>query len=403
MNKVIIPKKYKPLFTSKTRYSIVSGGRGSGKSYSVALYLLLLTMEKDNVILFSRYTMSSIPISVFPEFIEKIERFNLSFLFEITKNEIINKATGSRIIFKGIKTGSSIQTANLKSIAGLNIVVIDEAEEIPTEDIFDKIDYSVRRIDKPNKIILVFNPTTKANWIYTKFFELNGLKGGENIIKDESTYIHTTYLDNIKNLDESFLKQIEKMKISNPKKYEHIILGGFLDKAEGVIFNNWSIGEFNNNISYEFGADFGWSLDPNTLIKVALDTNKKKIWIKEELYQTGLTTSELSNIFKNKCDNKLIVADLSEGRLIEEIKRNGLNIIPCTKGAGSVKEGILLLQDYELIVDSSSINLIKELNNYRWSPTRDEPIDMYNHLLDALRYVVTNRLKERRITKYRIR
>jgi phage terminase large subunit len=164
-----INPKYKSLFKNDKRYHIISGGRASGKSYSVALYLLLLTLEKGNVILFSRYTMTSVGISVFPEFIDKIETLGLQDLFEITSNEIINKETGSKIIFKGIKTGSSIQTANLKSIANLNIVVIDEAEEIPDEETFDKIDLSARRKDKFNKIILIFNPTTKAHWIYERF------------------------------------------------------------------------------------------------------------------------------------------------------------------------------------------------------------------------------------------
>ena len=403
MNKIIIPKKYKPLFLNNTRYNIVSGGRGSGKSYSVSLYLLLLTMEEGNVILFSRYTMSSISVSVFPEFLDKIEMFGLQNLFTITKNEIINNETNSKIIFKGIKTGSSIQTANLKSIAGLNIVVIDEAEEVPTEDIFDKIDFSVRRVDKPNKIILVFNPTTKSNWIYSKFFEANSLKDGTNTSFTDYTFIHTTYLDNIKNLDETFVSQIEKLKLTNPKKYNHIILGGFLDKAEGVIFTNWKIGEYPQDVDNYFGADFGWSIDPSTLIQVHIDSKNRKIYMKELLYKPNLTTSELSNYFKQYCNNRLIIADSAEGRLIEEIKSTGLNIKKCVKGAGSVNEGIKLMQDYELIIDPSSINLIRELNNYVWSQSKDGPIDMYNHLIDAARYIISHLLKNKPITKYRIR
>lgn len=360
-------------------------------------------MEEGNVILFSRYTMSSVTISVFPEFLDKIELFGLQDIFEITKNEIINKETGSKIIFKGIKTGSSIQTANLKSISGLNIVVIDEAEEVPTEDIFDKIDFSVRRIDKQNKVILVFNPTTKSNWIYEKFFISNGLDGGNNISKNDTTFIHTTYLDNIKNLQQSFIDQIDKLKQSNPKKYNHIIMGGFLDKAEGVIFTNWEIGEYPTNIDSYYGADFGWSVDPSTLIQVHIDKKRKIIYLKELLYEIGKTTTDLSYVYKQHCENRLIIADSAEGRLIEELKQQGLNIKPCVKGAGSVNEGIKLMQDYKLVIDPSSINLIKELNNYIWSLTKESPIDMYNHLIDAARYIISHLLKNPPITKYRIR
>jgi phage terminase large subunit len=151
------------------------------------------------------------------------------------------------------------------------------------------------------------------------------------------------------------------------------------------------------------GADFGWSNDENTLVKVSIDNKLKTIWLKEELYKTGLTTTELSVIFKRVGGNKLIVADSAEGRLIEEVRRTGVNIKPCVKGAGSVKEGILLMQDYKMIIDPNSSNLIKELNNYIWSEKNEKPVDMYNHLLDAARYIISHRLKKPNIQKYKIR
>jgi phage terminase large subunit len=400
---ILLNDKYKPLFENKTRYNVVSGGRGSGKSFSVALYLLLLTFEDNRTILFARYTMTSIAISIFPEFKDKIEMLNLESIFDITKSEIINKRTGSKIIFRGIKTGSSIQTANLKSIANVDTLVIDEAEEIPDEETFDKIDLSIRSSRHFNKIIILFNPTTKASWIYERFFEKRGIDGGTNLIKDDVTYIHTTYKDVEDKLPDSLLESIRRRQAEDPDWYRHIILGGFLDVAEGVIFNNWEIGDFNEDSDWEAGADFGWSNDPNTLIKVSIDNKNKVIWLKEELYKTGLTTTELSNIFKNVIGSRLIIADSAEGRLIEEIKRTGVNIKPCVKGAGSVKEGILLMRDYKIIVDSSSKNLIKEFNNYVWAEKGERPIDMYNHLIDAARYIISHRLKKPQIQKYRIR
>lgn len=386
--------KYKPLILGKQRYNIVSGGRASGKSFSIATYLLALTFEKGNVILFSRYTMTSINISVYPEFLEKLEMLSIGHLFEIKKNEIINTATGSKIIFKGIKTGSSIQTANLKSIAGLNIVVIDEAEEIPDEETFDKIDLSARRNDKDNKIILIFNPTSKVHWIYNRFFEQTGIQPGQCISTDDTNYIHSTYLDNKKYLSDSIIKQIEKIKLNNPDKYKHIIMGAFLDVAEGVIFKNWEIGEFNNELEYGFGQDFGYSPDPDTLIKIAIDKKNKIIYLDECIYSTKLGIDELKTKVKEYASNKIVVADNSSNRLINELKRNNINIIPCVKGAGSVEEGIKLLLDYKLIVTSNSINIIKELNNYIWSDKKaGVPKDMYNHSIDAIRYYTTYKLK----------
>lgn len=400
---ILLNDKYKPLFDNKTRYNVISGGRGSGKSFSVALYLLLLTFEENRTILFSRYTMTSIAISIFPEFRDKIDMLNLRDIFNITKSEIINIQTGSKIIFRGIKTGSSVQTANLKSIANVDTLVIDEAEEIPNEDTFDKIDLSIRSSLHFNKIILLFNPTTKASWIYERFYEKRGIKDGCNFITKDTTYIHTTYLDIEDKLPDTLLETIRRRQKEDPKWYEHTILGGFLDVAEGVIFDNWEIGDFNEDSDWDCGADFGWSNDENTLVKVSIDDKRKIIWLKEELYKTGLRTDELGDIFKYVAGNRLIVADHAEGRLIEEIKRKGINIKPCVKGAGSVKEGLLLMKNYKIIVDGGSKNLIKEMNNYVWAEKGEKPVDMYNHLIDAARYIITHRLKKPNIQKYRIR
>lgn len=389
MNQIKINSKYN-LLASDSRYFIISGGRGSGKSYSVNSFLLLLTYEVGHIILFTRYTLTSAHISIIPEFIDKIETANLHEDFYITKDEIINKKTGSKIIFRGIKTSSGTQTANLKSIANVTTWILDEAEELVDEDIFDKIDLSIRHQTKQNRVILILNPTTKEHFIYNKFFQSKGVDAGSNIINGDTSYIHTTYNDNIENLSESFLNQIQLTKENNPKKFEHVILGGWLDKAEGVVFTNWSFGSFNpDNLQTSFGQDFGFSIDPTTLIEVAIDKNKKKIYLFEHLYKPKLTTSEISQINKRICGDRLIIADSAEPRLIAEMQNNGCNIKATEKGAGSISAGIALMQDYELIVEPSSINIAKELNNYIYSDKKSGlVIDNFNHAIDAIRYNV---------------
>jgi phage terminase large subunit len=389
-----IKKIYAPLFSSDSRYYIVGGGRGSGKSYSVNTFLLLLTYQPNEIILFTRYTLTSASISIIPEFIDKIKTAGLERDFKITKDEIINLTTGSKIIFKGIKTSSGTQTASLKSISGVSCFVLDEAEELTIEETFDKIDLSIRVSDKQNRVILILNPSTKEHWIYKKFFENNGVDGGSNTTKEDTTYIHTNYLHNLKNLSESFVKQLEDMKKSNPKKFEHIVMGGWLERAEGVIFTNWKLGDFDDSLEWGAGLDFGFSLDETALVRVAIDKKLKKIYLKEELYKSHLTTSEIYNHIKNIVANKEIIADSSEPRLIEELKRLGLNIKACKKGAGSVAEGITIMQDYELIIDPDSTNIVKELNNYVWNNKKaGQPIDMYNHSIDAARYRISHILK----------
>lgn len=383
-------KKYIPLFVSDSRYYVITGGRGSGKSFALNSFLLLLTYEVGHVILFTRYTLVSAHISIIPEFVEKIEMAGLEQDFTITKDEIVNNRTKSKILFKGIKTSSGTQTANLKSLSGVTTFVLDEAEELVDEDVFDKIDLSVRHNTKQNRVILILNPTTKEHFIYQRFFESRGVEAGSSLTKQDTTYIHTTYLDNIENLSDSFITQIETLKEQNKKKFQHQILGGWLDKAEGVVFTNWSFGNFNpDNLQTSFGQDFGFSIDPTTLVEVAIDKNKRKIYVKEHLYKPKLTTSEIAVINKQVCGGGLIVADSAEPRLIAELQSQRCNIIATEKGAGSITAGIALMQDFEIVLDPNSQNIAKELNNYIYSDKKSGlVIDNYNHALDAIRYNV---------------
>ena len=387
---ITINKKYIPLFESESRYFVITGGRGSGKSFALNSFLLLLTYEVGHTILFTRYTLTSAHISIIPEFVEKIEMADLHNDFSITKDEIINLRTGSKILFKGIKTSSGTQTANLKSLSGVTTFVLDEAEELVDEDVFDKIDLSVRNSAKQNRVILILNPTTKEHFIYNRFFEQKGVQAGATLTKGDTTYIHTTYKDNQEYLSESFLNQIEALQKHNPKKYEHTILGGWLDKAEGVVFTNWKFGEFNpDKLQTSFGQDFGFSIDPTTLVEVAIDKNKRKIYVKEHLYKPKLTTSEIAVINKQVCGGNLIIADSAEPRLIAELQSQKCNIQPTEKGAGSISAGIALMQDYEIILDQDSQNIAKEFNNYIYSDKKSGlVVDNFNHAIDAIRYNV---------------
>jgi phage terminase large subunit len=390
-----INTKYEPIQTSDARYYIVTGGRGSGKSYSINLLLLLLTFEAGHTILFTRFTLSSAYISIIPEFIDKIETLKLQDYFHITKDEIRNKLSGSKIIFKGIKTSSGDQTANLKSLTNVSTWVMDEAEELQDENIFDKIDLSVRNIKQKNRVILILNPVTKEHWIYNRFFEDKGVMDGSNATKGNTTYIHTTYLDNIKNLSKSYLEQIENIKKRRPEKYKHQMLGGWLSKAEGVIFSdNWQIGEFKKVGVSVFGQDYGFAADENTLVETNIDSTNKIIYLKECFYLKGLTTSEIANLNLKHANNSLIVGDSAEPRLLHELKAKGCNVVKAIKGQGSITYGIALLQDYDLIVEENSINLIKELNNYSWLEKKSKtPQDKFNHIIDAIRYAVSYQLQ----------
>ena len=398
-----VKKKYLPIVGADSRYYIVSGGRGSGKSFSVNALLVMLTYEAGHTILFTRYTLTSAYISIIPEFIDKLEQFGSIHDFHITKDEILNKKTGSKIIFRGIKTSSGDQTANLKSLQGITTWVVDEAEELTDENKFDTIDLSVRQQGNQNRVILILNPTTKEHFIYTRFFEDRGVQEGSNITKDNTTYIHTTYMDNIDNLSKSYIDQIAQMRERRPEKYKQQMLGSWLNKAEGVIFDNWTIGEFKRSSVSVWGQDYGFAADPSTLVECNIDTSSKTIYLKECFYLQRLTTSQIAELNLKHSKGGLIIGDSAEPRLLSEIKAKGCNVKPSIKGQGSITYGISLLQDYDLVVTPDSTNLIKELNNYCWLEKKSNtPVDKWNHIIDAIRYAVGYQLQNPNRGKYTV-
>ena len=384
MKKPVLNQKYNSL-GNDTRYFVITGGRGSGKSFAITTFLAFLTFEQGHKILFTRYTMISAANSIIPEFLEKLQLYDIVEHFRITKDEILNISTGSSIIFKGIRTSAGNQTAALKSINGITTWVLDEAEEMTKEEDFDKIDQSVRAKNKPNRVIMILNPATKEHWLYQRFFAAKGVNPGTNNWKDNVTYIHTTFKDNIDNLSESFLLQLEDIRRRRPDRYNHQILGGWLDKAEGVVFNNWKIGPFNNDEDYIFGQDFGFSVDPTTLIKVAINRDRKLMWIKTMYAKPGLSTKEIGELNRRYAEDNLIICDNAEPRLISELQEY-CNLKPTIKRSVSILTGIALVQDYDLVIDADSVELIKELNNYVWHERNEKPVDKWNHQLDALRY-----------------
>ena len=410
---ITLNSKYKPLFENDTRYFIITGGRGSSKSFGVGTFVNLLSFEANHKILFTRQTMTSAHLSIIPEFQEKIDLMELNPLFEVNKSEIKNIQSKSEIIFRGIKTSSGDQTANLKSLQGVTTWILDEAEELTDETTFDKINLSIRQKGKQNRIILILNPATKEHWIYKRFFEDKGVPDGFNGIKDDTTYIHTTYLDNIDNLDSSFINEVERLQTSNPNKYKHQILGGWLSKAEGVVYSNWVIDKFIDTNFGCYGQDFGFSIDPTTLIQISIDKDKKKIYAKECLYKPQLTTTEIYNEnIRHVAKNALIVADSAEPLTINKLRNGwsrdelpsnyadlypqllqGFYILPAHKGPGSIQSGIDRVKQYECYLTDDSSDWWNEYVNYTWARDKngnatDTPMDDFNHLFDAHRYVI---------------
>lgn len=239
-NQIEISEKFQPLFEllqgqhKDVDTVIITGGRYSLKSFTVSIFACTAVRWFEWNVLYTRYTNSTIVESIKPEVSDKLEMLGIE--SEVKDTETRIEYGGHRIAFKGIKPGSKQQTANLKSLSGFNCFVNDEAEEIPSLEVFKKIFYSIRSIDKRNLSILILNPTTKDHWIFHEFFEKKRLEGGENCIKDNVMYIHSSYLDcDFEKMPKNILADYNRMKESDPTGYDNVVLGGWITEPEGVL------------------------------------------------------------------------------------------------------------------------------------------------------------------------
>jgi phage terminase large subunit len=394
---------FRPLYTSTKRYFLLTGGRASLKSSTVHDFVARLTYETNHGILFTRYTMASAEKSIIPEFIAVLHRLRIAQDFMITRDKITNLKTGSFIYFSGIKTSSGDQTAKLKSIAGITTWIIEEGEDFVDEKAFDSIDDSIRTRERQNRIIWIQNPSTKEHFIYQRWIAPNNkriLVQGLPVTVSSSPlveHIHSTYHIATQYLSEAWIAKADTHKrnmiaMSQTevlKSWYYInYIGGWLDKAEGAVFESWIEGEFDDTLPSCFGLDYGYNPDPLGLVKVAVDERNKKIYVKEHLYEVKLSNQQIKDKFASIVgvrSNNLIVCDTNEPRTTNELRQYGFNIQTAVKR--EIKEDIREMQPYQLIIDPASMNLKRELNNYVWNDKKASiPVDAWNHLIDPTRY-----------------
>lgn len=402
---MIVPQEiYHPLYTDTDKFIIlITGGRGSGKSFNASTFIERLTFEMTEAgkivhqVLYTRYTMVSAGMSIIPEMMEKIELDGTTKYFKTTKTDIVNKMTNSRIMFRGIKTSSGNQTAKLKSIQGITTFVCDEAEEWTNEEEFDKIMLSIRKKGIQNRIIIIMNPCDSNHFIYKKYIEnTHKLVEIDGVQVQVSTHpnvlhIHTTYFDNLENLSPEFLREVQEMKEKNPEKYAHVVIGRWADVAEGAVFKKWGIvKEFPQWAKkVAIGQDFGYTTDVSAAVKCGIVDNA--LYVDELCYQSGMLTNALAD--KVRPYGLKVFAESADPRLVDEIKLRGVNIYGVDKSGPSIKAGIDKILSMDLYVTERSYNFMKELRTYVWDKDKDgnyinEPVDKDNHLMDAIRYYV---------------
>ena len=310
---------YLPLFQrGGTRYKLVLGGRGSAKSFTVATALIDRTYDDDGTILFTRYTLVNAEVSILPEFVDKIERLGLQGDFTKSGNDLVNIRTGGRILFRGIKTSSGINTAALKSIPKLKMWVNDESEELVDETIFDTIDLSIRYNDAPAEVWLVANPPDIDHFLYRRFFKQRGIEDVWNGTKDDVTYIWTTYLTN-PHLPDEYVALAERSKAVDMAYYEHVWLGHFATHKEGLIYKGWqevTDADWPLHLPCWYGVDWGFSQDCAAVVRCAFDPATHTVWLRELIYETGMLTADIARVIRTDIQGRDRIITIGKRQLL---------------------------------------------------------------------------------------
>ena len=389
---------YNEFWKFKGRYRVCKGSRASKKSKTTALwYAIWLNKkgyEKANLIVF-RKTYRTIKDSCFTDLkwalarIGVIDEWNIN----LSPLEMTRKDTGQKILFRGLDDPLKVTSITVEQ-GSLCWAWLEEAYEVMNEDDFNMLDESIRG-ECPAPLFkqwtITFNPWNERHFLKRRFFDAPP--------DPDILAITTNYLCN-EWLDESDIKVFEEMKKRNPRRYVVAGLGGW-GIVDGLVYENWKEERFdieeirkNPDLVSAFGLDFGYTNDPSTLFCGLLDQKKKRLYVFDEMYEKGMSNKRIAEKVKEMGYGKeRITADSAEPKSIDELKGLGLRVKGAKKGKDSIKNGIQWIQDLEIIVHPQCVNFLTEIGNYTWDADKfgnklNEPIDDFNHLMDAMRYAL---------------
>lgn len=371
------------------RVEVYYGGAGSGKSFGATQKILLKSLKYKRKVLVIRKIQRTIKDSIWSLMISHLHASGYYDACRINRSDYeIELPNGSIFVFKGLDDPEKI-----KSIDGITDIVIEEATEL-TEDDFTQLNLRLRALVEYPQIYLMFNPISKKNWVYDYFF-VQTLPLNVIVIK-------TTYQDN-DFLSDEYRAELERLKDRNPAYYRIYCLGEFatLDKLVFPTYTKKIISDTEiSGLKRWIGLDFGYINDPSAIVWGFIDIAKRKIYVSGEYVRKGMRNDEIAQtmidlgLHKDKS-----YGDSAEPKSIDEIKNKGVNIEPTVKGKDSIIHGIQWIQQYELIVDERCFKVIEELENYTWQKDKktgeyiNEPVDTFNHTIDAIRYGLNKYIK----------
>lgn len=387
----------------KKRFYFITGGYGSSKSYNTALKLILKSLQEKRKILVVRNVADTLRDSCFSLLREIIETYSLDHLFSFTTSRLSIKAfNGSEFIFKGLD-----KPEKLKSINDVSIIWIEECSEA-SYDAFTELNGRLRVRNKSLHIFLTFNPVSKNNWTYRRFLQQCNIDEEElyrkRVIETEDTYYHHSVAEDNHFLPQEYIEQLKKFEIYNHELYRVAYLGRFGITGERV-FTNVEMEEDNKvqeivkylsraglgNL-YD-GLDYGFSISYNALVRMAIDRVSNTLYVYDEIYNNKLITSELiESMQRIKGKHRRIIADNARPETTEEIRRAGFHIESCSKGAGSVLDGLQKIKSfYKVIVSDKCKHAYQELTELCHEKDRngeyiEDKFTLDPHTVDAMRY-----------------
>ena len=392
------------------RIEIWYGGASSGKSEGIYQKVVLKALgkwKKPRKVLILRKVNVSLKDSAWQHVKDVLESFHLLEHCRINKtDQSIYLPNGATLIFRGLDDPEKI-----KSIKGISDIIMEEATEFNLDD-FTQLNLRLRdRAHKNKQLYLLFNPVSELNWVFRYFFDKLTKKPKKF---DDTLFVHSTYRNN-KFLDEVTIKQLVQLQERNPNYYKIYALGEFstLDK---LVFNAWEIKHIDHteiaDLTQYHGLDFGYVNDPSALMIIKHDPDKKIIYITREFVRDGLLNNQIAEMINEAGISKEeIFADSQEAKSIDEIRYDNIHPVPrikrTKKGKDSVIHGIQWLKQHYIYIDPSCFKAIQEFENYTWKKDKktgiytNEPVDSYNHTIDALRYALNNLiLRTGKVTLY---
>lgn len=401
-NPVYLKYLNKPQFNQ-----IYYGGSSSGKSYFLAQKIVLDNLRGVNWLV-CRNVANTLRRSSFNEITKAISNMGVMQYYRISKTDMVITCTlnNRQIIFAGLDDAEKIKSVTPADDV-LHRIFIEEATEIKREA-YKQLTKRLRGRSEFSKcVILAFNPILRSHWIYKEFFS-NWEDNKTSYEDDNLCILKTTYKDNLFLTDDD-RKQLEDE--TDEYYYQVYSLGNFGILGH-VIFKNWRVEDLSDRIP-QFdriycGLDFGYSSDPNALIKVHLDKKRKKIYVFDEWYQAGMSDEELLRVCREFIGNQYVICDSAEPKSINYLANSGIKAVGAVKGADSINRGIRWLQNYEIVIDVKCQNFKNEIESYHWQEDKNgvamaRPAGGLDHLLDALRYSLNDEILAAEVTAgYRI-